>query len=202
MYMSKINKLTTLAETKFLNLYNAEYSNKGGNIKNWIIASRKEKENLEGVYLNNKELQDDAVLIVPFHKEEEKIVVIRQFRVPINSYIYEMPAGLIDKGESPQTAITRELKEETGLDVIEILKNTVKGQLFLSPGMTDESVTSVFCTCGGTISKAYMEEDEDIEPILLSQKEAQELLIKDVKFDIKCYIYLQEFAKSGNEMFK
>ena len=59
--MSKINKLTTLAETKFLNLYNAEYSNKGGNIKNWIIASRKEKENLEGVYLNNKELQDDAV---------------------------------------------------------------------------------------------------------------------------------------------
>lgn len=200
--MSKINKLTTLAETKFLNLYNAEYSNKGGNVKNWIIASRKEKENLEGVYLNNKELQDDAVLIVPFHKEEEKIVVIRQFRVPINSYIYEMPAGLIDKGESPQTAITRELKEETGLDVIEILKNTVKGQLFLSPGMTDESVTSVFCTCGGTISKAYMEEDEDIEPILLSPKEAQELLIKDVKFDIKCYIYLQEFAKSGNEMFK
>ena len=200
--MSKINKLTTLAETKFLNLYNAEYSNKGGNIKNWIIASRKEKENLEEVYLNNKELQDDAVLIVPFHKEEEKIVVIRQFRVPINSYIYEMPAGLIDKGESPQTAITRELKEETGLDVIEILKNTVKGQLFLSPGMTDESVTSVFCTCGGTISKAYMEEDEDIEPILLSQKEAQELLIKDIKFDIKCYIYLQEFAKSGNEMFK
>ena len=200
--MSKINKLTTLAETKFLNLYNAEYSNKGGNIKNWIIASRKEKENLEGVYLNNKELQDDAVLIVPFHKEEEKIVVIRQFRVPINSYIYEMPAGLIDKRESPQTAITRELKEETGLDVIEILKNTVKGQLFLSPGMTDESVTSVFCTCGGTISKAYMEEDEDIEPILLSQKEAQELLIKDIKFDIKCYIYLQEFAKSGNEMFK
>lgn len=200
--MSKINKLTTLAETKFLNLYNAEYSNKGGNVKNWIIASRKEKENLEGVYLNNKELQDDAVLIVPFHKEEEKIVVIRQFRVPINSYIYEMPAGLIDKGESPQTAITRELKEETGLDVIEILKNTVKGQLFLSPGMTDESVTSVFCTCGGTISKAYMEEDEDIEPILLSQKEAQELLIKDVKFDIKCYIYLQEFSKSGNKMFK
>lgn len=200
--MSKINKLTTLAETKFLNLYNAEYSNKGGNIKNWIIASRKEKENLEGVYLNNKELQDDAVLIVPFHKEEEKIVVIRQFRVPINSYIYEMPAGLIDKGENPLISLTRELKEETGLDVIEILKNTVKGQLFLSPGMTDESVTSVFCTCGGTISKAYMEEDEDIEPILLSQKEAQELLIKDVKFDIKCYIYLQEFAKSGNKMFK
>ena len=106
--MSKINKLNTLAETKFLSLYNAEYSNKGGNTKNWTIASRKEKKNLEEVYLNNKELQDDAVLIVPFHKEEEKIVVIRQFRVPINSYIYEMPAGLIDKGEDTLTSLTRE----------------------------------------------------------------------------------------------
>ena len=44
--MSKINKLNTLAETKFLSLYNAEYSNKGGNTKNWTIASRKEKKNL------------------------------------------------------------------------------------------------------------------------------------------------------------
>ena len=52
--MSKINKLNTLAETKFLSLYNAEYSNKGGNTKNWTIASRKEKKNLEEVYLNNK----------------------------------------------------------------------------------------------------------------------------------------------------
>ena len=45
--MSKINKLNTLPETKFLSLYNAEYSNKGGNTKNWTIASRKEKKNLE-----------------------------------------------------------------------------------------------------------------------------------------------------------
>ena len=135
-------------------------------------------------------------------KEEEKIVVIRQFRVPINSYIYEMPAGLIDKGENPLISLTRELKEETGLDVIEILENTVKGQLFLSPGMTDESVTSAFCTCRGTISKGYMEEDEDIEPILLSQKEVQELLTKDVKFDIKCYIYLQQFSILGKKMFQ
>ena len=200
--MSKINKLNTLAETKFLSLYNAEYSNKGGNTKNWTIASRKEKKNLEEVYLNNKELQDDAVLIVPFHTEEEKIVVIRQFRVPINSYIYEMPAGLIDKGEDTLTSLTRELKEETGLDVIEILETTVKGQLFLSPGMTDESVTSAFCTCRGTISKGYMEEDEDIEAVLVSREEAEELLKSNVEFDIKCYLVLQEFVRYGSEIFE
>ncbi|MCQ2969792.1 MAG: NUDIX hydrolase [Clostridium sp.] len=200
--MNKINKLTTLAETKFLKLYNAEYTNKSGKTKNWIVASRKEKEILEDVYFNNKKLEDDAVLIVPFHKDEEKIVVIKQFRVPINSYIYEMPAGLIDKGEDDLTSITRELKEETGLDVVKILDKKVKNQLFLSPGMTDEAVTSAFCICNGTLSNMYMEDDEDIEPILLSQKEVQELLNKDVKFDIKCYIFLQQFANLGKKMFE
>lgn len=199
--MNRINKLTTLAETKFLSLYNAEYTNKGGNKKNWTIASRKSKEDLEEVYFNNKELQDDAVLIVPYHEEEDKIVVIRQFRVPINSYIYEMPAGLIDKGEEYLVSVKRELKEETGLDIINISEKNIKSQLFLSPGMTDEAVTSALCTCSGVLSKGYMEEDEDIEPILLSQKEVQELLKKDVKFDIKCYIYLQQFALLGKKMF-
>ena len=200
--MSKINKLTTLAETKFLNLYTAEYSNKGGNIKNWIIASRKEKENLEGVYLNNKELQDDAVLIVPFHKEEEKIVVIRQFRVPINSYIYEMPAGLIDKGESPQTAITRELKEETGLKLEEVIENKIGNKLYLSPGMTDESVALVYCTCSGKISKENLEEDEDIETILLSKEDAIKILNSNERCDIKFFMALQNFIINGEEIFK
>ena len=199
---SKIKGLKPLVETDFVSLYDVEYKNKKGQEKHWMVSSRKSKEELEKVYLENNEDKIDAVVICALHKAQNKLVLINQYRVPINKYIYELPAGLVDNNEDIETSVRRELKEETGLDVIEILKNTVKGQLFLSPGMTDESVTSVFCTCGGTISKAYMEEDEDIEPILLSQKEAQELLIKDVKFDIKCYIYLQEFAKSGNKMFK
>ena len=192
-----VKDLKVLAKTNFLSLYNADYINKGGKEKTWTIATRKSKEALEEQFFQGKEDKMDAVVILAYHKEEKKLVAIKQFRVPLNNYVYELPAGLIDNNDDIISTVERELKEETGLDVIEILKNTVKGQLFLSPGMTDESVTSVFCTCGGTISKAYMEEDEDIEPILLSQKEAQELLIKDVKFDIKCYIYLQEFSKSG-----
>ena len=200
--MSKINKLTALFETKFLSLYNAEYSNKSGSIKNWIIASRKNKAELEDVYFNGKKLHDDAVLIVPYHKEQEKIVVIKQFRVPINSYIYELPAGLIDKGENCTNSIKRELKEETGLDLVNIIEEKLKSNLYLSPGMTDEAVTATFCTCSGTLSRNFMEEDEDIEPVLLSQEEVKELLKTDVKFDIKCYILLKQFAELGWEMFE
>ena len=82
-----------------------------------------------------------------------------------------MPAGLIDKGRY-FNIINKGIKRNRA-DVIEILENTVKGQLFLSPGMTDESVTSAFCTCSGTISKGYMEEDEDIEPIYYHKRSSR-----------------------------
>ncbi|WP_307721315.1 NUDIX domain-containing protein, partial [Clostridioides difficile] len=39
-------------------------------------------------------------------------MLIRQFRVPINGYIYELPAGLVDEGESIDISVERELREE------------------------------------------------------------------------------------------
>lgn len=69
------------------------------------------------------------------------------------------------------------LKEETGLDVIEINKDLSCDQVYLSPGMTDESVAFVYCICEGEVSKDYLEADEDIETYLVSKEEAKEILI-------------------------
>lgn len=41
-------------------------------------------------------------------------MLIRQFRPPINAICIEIPAGLVDEGETPEQAAIRELKEETG----------------------------------------------------------------------------------------
>lgn len=46
--------------------------------------------------------------------DPEKIVLVRQYRYPINKYIYELPAGLIDEGETSEQTAIREMKEETG----------------------------------------------------------------------------------------
>ena len=200
--MNKIEKINTLANSKFLSLYEAEYVNKKGNNKKWIIASRKNKETLDKTFFQNESLKDDAVVIVPFHKEEKKIVIIRQFRVPINSYIYELPAGLIDENEEFLVSIKRELKEETGLELKEILDSKIKSNLFLSPGMTDESVTLAVCTCTGTLSNEFMEDDEDIEALMLSQEEATKLLDNNDNFDIKCYIVLKIFSILGEKIFQ
>jgi len=188
-----IKNITTLADTKYLKLYDAEYINKNGECKNWSIASRKNIDTLKNIYFNKAECDIDAVIIIATHTAEDKLVVIKQFRIPLNDYVYEIPAGLIDPGENFKTTAGRELKEETGLDLIEIDYSKTKSQTYISTGMTDESAALVYCTCKGEISKDYLEPDEDIKVILLSKKEAKLLINSNEKIDIKAFLSIQNF---------
>lgn len=199
---NKVQNIQSLAETKFLSLYNANYINKGGNKKTWTIATRKSKEVLEEQFFNGKEDKVDAVVILAYHKEEKKLVAIRQFRIPLNNYVYELPAGLIDNNDDIISTVKRELKEETGLDLEEVIENKIGQKLYLSPGMTDESVSLVYCTCSGKVSDENLEEDEDIETILLSKEDAIKIINSNERCDIKFFMALQSFIQIGEEIFK
>lgn len=198
---NKIIALKPLAESKFLSLYDAEYENRKGKEKHWIIASRKNFNTLKAQFFKGKEETIDAVIIVAFHKETKSLVLIRQFRIPLNDYVYELPAGLLDEGEAMEEALNRELREETGLSLVDIDYKKTKEKLYVSAGMTDESVALVYCTCQGNISNQYLEDDEDIEAMLLTQTDAKELLEKDIKMDIKVAMVLQSFALLGENLF-
>ena len=186
-----------------LSLYDIKYLNKNNQEKSWTVASRKSKDILEGIYLENKKDKVDAVIICAYHKQQNKLVIIKEFRVPINKYIYELPAGLVDSDDDNfEETVIRELKEETGLNVIEIKKDLSSNQVYLSPGMTDESAAFVYCICDGEVSKDYLEDDEDIEAILISQDEAKDILKNSsTPLDIRVYLALQSFALMGEKMF-
>ena len=202
MKSSRIKSVEPLAKTKFVSLYDVAYENKLGKEKHWTVSSRKSKEELEQIYLQNKEDKIDAVVICAYHKTEKKLVLINQYRVPINKHIYELPAGLVDNNEDAETSVRRELKEETGLDLISINKINSKDKLYLSPGMTDESVAFVYCVCDGKLSDEYLEEDEDIKALLISQEDAKNILEQDEAIDIKAYLILQMFVKLGDKLFQ
>lgn len=199
MHTNAICKLKPLAQTRFLNLYDAEYENKKGMTKHWMIASRKDYDTLSAQYFHKGEEKTDAVVIAALHKESEKLVLIKQFRLPLNDYIYELPAGLIDPNETPETTLGRELKEETGLELVSLVK--AQDKLYLSAGMTDESVCLMYCICTGEVSIDYLEADEDIEPFLVSREDAEKLLQSGEKLDIKTYLLLQSFVKLGSALF-
>ena len=75
-----------------------------------------------------------------------------------------------------------------------------RDKVYLSPGMTDESVNLVYCMCDGEISKDGLEDDEDLEPLLISKEEAKVILQSDSKIDIKCLMVLQSFINMNIEI--
>lgn len=75
-----------------------------------------------------------AVAIIPVTKSKE-IVMVEQFRKPIERVLLELPAGKLEKGEDPLISAQRELLEETGCVAGKIEK---LGSFYSGPGFTDE----------------------------------------------------------------
>ena len=177
---------------KHLNLFSVKYKDKKNNEKSWIFASRSEKQ----VVLENKLFCSDAVIVIPWHRQENKLVIIKEFRISIRGYQYGFPAGLIDKGENVEQAGKRELKEETGLDFVKVIKKSPS--LYSSSGITDETVSLIYVECKGNPTTELNEDSEDIEVIFLSCSDAVELLkTPDIQFDVKTWIVLSDFVRQG-----
>lgn len=138
----------------------------------------------------------DAVIIVPFHTQRKQLAIIKEFRIPLADYQYGFPAGLIDQGESISEAAARELKEETGLTLTRLLSESPP--VYSTSGMTDESVSIVFAECNGEPDNRLNESSEDIAVCFLSPSDAAQLIAdRSLKFDVKTWLVLSWFAKTG-----
>ena len=188
--MIAIKASKKLTHQKWLNLFDVKYVAKTGDEKSWQLATRhKEPKCVTGRYD-----QPDAVVIVPFHKAKDKMVITREYRVPLSDYEYGFPAGLIDDGESIEQATRRELREETGLTVSRFIK--MSPPIYSSAGMTDESVTMVYVECEGAPSNTGNTEFELIEVLLITPAEAFQMCSDaKLKFDAKAWLEISQFAE-------
>jgi ADP-ribose pyrophosphatase len=189
--MLKIKGSRRLTSERWLNLFEVSYVDKTGEEKYWQIASRQnEPKCIAGDYQ-----RPDAIVIVPFHTAKSKMVLLREYRVPLNDYEYGFPAGLVDRGESVEQATRRELREETGLTVSRFTK--ISPPVYSSAGMTDESVAMVYVECEGAPTTGANTASELIEILLLSPEEALVLLNDTtLKFDAKAWLVVSRFAES------
>ncbi len=104
-----------------------------------------------------------ASAMVPFLDDpsdnDPRILLIRQYRYAAEGYLYEIPAGRLESGESPEACALRELKEETGYSAERIEPLT---SFFTTPGFTDERI-HIFMAMGLTGGDQALESDEILE---------------------------------------
>jgi ADP-ribose pyrophosphatase len=191
--MVKIRSSHKLTDLKWLNLFEVAYVDRTGLNRSWQVASRAK----EPKCITKNFAVPDAVVIVPLHTAENKIVITKEYRIPLADFEYGFPAGLIDAGETIEQASRRELKEETGLEITRF--NGISPSLYSSAGISDESVVMVYVECDGNPSNALNTGSEFIEVELLSPSQAARLCENPIlKFDAKAWLVLSGFAKYGH----
>ena len=145
---------------------------------------------LETVTLPNQELMALEIIrhpggaVIVAVDNEERICVVRQFRHAAGGWIWELPAGILDPGESPESTARRELKEEAGCTAEQWVS---LGSMFTSPGFSDE-VLHAYLARSLQKGSATPEEHEFIEVHWLTREQVTNMIRDGEMTDAKSIV--------------
>jgi ADP-ribose pyrophosphatase len=123
-----------------------------------------------------------SVVLLPV-PEPGHIILIKQYRYPVNRWLWELPAGSVDPGEEPEDAARRECHEEIGQVPATIVRVST---LYPTPGYCDEEM--LFFRVSGleeSEQAAAVDEDEDIEARTFTFADARDMVRRGEIVDMK-----------------
>ena len=173
----------------------------GGRDFDYYFASRNDEDHIKA---KTHERKAEGVVIYAVRKEDPgEIVLIRQYRYPVGDYLYELPAGLIDEGETPEEAAIREMREETGLvfhvapDVDEMWKKP----FYMAQGISDEACVAVFGMVEGGLREPALEDTESITVKIADRKTVRSILMEERVSLRMAYLMLQFYHADPSDPF-
>jgi len=121
-----------------------------------------------------------AALVVPF-LTAEKIIILRQLRPVVGRYLYELPAGTLDRGETALACAKREIVEETGYAAERFVR---LGEIYPVPGYSTERIV-IYRAERLRKSVRVAEDDEIIESRVVGKQDVRRLFKKGGIVDAK-----------------
>lgn len=110
-----------------------------------------------------------------------RVILIRQFRIAADRFLYEIPAGMKEPGEEPVETAKRELKEETGYSATQW---TPLPSFYASPGYLTERI-DLFAATGLVAGESALEDGEDLSLFIADQETIRRMIdngeIEDAK---------------------
>lgn len=200
--MQAVPQLSNIRQVSdgWIKKYVLAYTMPDGSTYEYESASRKSLEAYRAELEGNaagRACAADAVCIVPQTATGE-LLLIREFRYPLNSWCIAFPAGLIDPGEDPAESIDRELREETGFalrrdldEPLELLPQVG----YSSAGFTDETIQVAFAQVE-KVADAAPEEAELIVPFEVAIDDIPRFLSENtIPLSTRAQLILDGFAR-------
>lgn len=139
----------------------------------------------EKEYIREIVTHNGSAVIVPVF-DDKRVALVKQYRHPAKKYLYEIPAGTLEKDESPEIGAKRELEEEIGVTCKQIEKLT---EFWVSPGFLTEKMY-VFLARGLNETEQNLDDDETIEIEKFTFEEVFEMIRKNQIEDAKTMVGL------------
>lgn len=186
----RLLRMKKIHEGSYLNNYELTYLNKGGREKVFELVSRSRLSCAGDIGR-----QVNGVTIVAF--QDDRLLLLKEFRMSINKSIYNLCAGMIQDGESVEECARRELYEETGLSVSRFLD--ILPPSYSAVGFSDTSTYLVIVKTEGSFSD-HTSENEEIKAGFYSREEIREML-KTEEFSSRsqtlAYFFANGFSLPG-----
>ena len=162
----KFIKLEKVKDGKYLKNYEITYLNKAGKEKKYEMVGRKELADITDIGK-----RASGVSIVAFH--EDKLLLLREFRMSVNKTIFNLCAGMIEEVGSIEECISRELYEETGLSISNI--RAILPPSYSAVGISDMKTYIAIVDVEGDFSD-HTSDNEMIQARFYSREEVAALL--------------------------
>lgn len=181
----KLESIQKVHDGKYLKKYELTYLNKAGKEKKYEIVSRKEIKDPED--LGRKV---SGISIIAY--KEDKMLLLREFRMAINKEIYNLCAGMIEDGETIEECTKRELYEETGLTVKRMID--ILPPAYSAVGFSDVQTHVVLVEAEGQIGD-HTSDNEEIRAAFYSREQIAQMLETE-EFSARSQIAAYFFTKN------
>lgn len=185
----KFQSIQKIHSGSFIHRYDITYETGEGDEKVYEMISR------DPAIRTQEQLQKrepDAVVLIMHDESGERILLNREFRMALGDWVYNFPAGLIDPGETPEQSAARELREETGLELLSIRDRMALS--YSAVGFSNESNICLVGTAAGAFQKSTSAVEE-IKAGWYSKEEIKKLLATEIfaaRTQAYCYLWSRQ----------